>query len=266
MNKPILKVSHLMLTGALVLTGCSSAEDKREYRNAQVKVIGSQVDARAKQTSADANARAALYEAMAEVAKNAPDAADAIAVALAVSSVRDEADSNNSIVQLHREQNEALEVAKAVAPALISTVGSVAVAGYQASVNKKQSSNAALVAIADSAASADVMRSVTAMASVGLGRDNVAVQGDYTTVGNDMDSSVTTSTTTTNTITEDNSVRTVTDSNNPTTTYRTTNGTNVSLEDIEALLANGIQVTVIIDGEPVEVEQCEETLTFGGGC
>jgi hypothetical protein len=78
-----------------------------------------------------------------------------------------------------------------------------------------------------------------------------------------MDQSVTT--TTSSTSTESSSVSTVTDSYNE-TTYTTTDGTNVSLEDIEALLANGIQVTVVIDGEEVEVEQCEDSLTFGGTC
>lgn len=250
-----------------MLTACTSAQDKKEYRDAQVQVIGAQVSGRTEEGKADAAARAALYAAMAEVARNAPDSADAIAVALAVSSVKEEADSSGAIVQLHREQNEMLEVAKVVAPALINTLGTVAVAGYQSSVNKTQSDNAASVAIADSAASADVMRSVTQMATVGLGRDTVSVGGDYTTVGNDMDQSVTTSSTssTSSTTTESSSVSTVADSNNQ-TTYTTTDGTNVSLEDIEALLGAGLRVTVIIDGEEVEVTQCAETLTFGGGC
>jgi hypothetical protein len=253
----------LVLAVVVALTGCTSAQEKREYRRAQVDVINSQVEARAREGSAEATARAALYAAMAEVARNAPDSADAIAVAMAVASVQEEEDTDGAIVQLHREQNEVLEVAKAVAPALINTLGTVAVAGYQASVNKTQSDNAASVAIADSAANADVMRSVTQMATVGLGRDTLTVGGDYTTVGNDMDQSVTT--TTSSTSTESSSVSTVTDSYNE-TTYTTTDGTNVSLEDIEALLANGIQVTVVIDGEEVEVEQCEDSLTFGGTC
>jgi len=264
MNKLIAAIA-----GVTMLTACTSAQDKKEYRDAQVQVIGAQVSGRTEEGKADAAARAALYAAMAEVARNAPDSADAIAVALAVSSVKEEADSPGAIVQLHREQNEVLEVAKVVAPALINTLGTVAVAGYQASVNKTQSDNAASVAIADSAANADVMRSVTQMATVGLGRDTVSVGGDYTTVGNDMDQSVTTTTSSTNstssTNTESSSVSTVADSNNQ-TTYTTTDGTNVSLEDIEALLGAGLRVTVIIDGEEVEVTQCAETLTFGGGC
>ncbi len=260
-----------IIAAAAMLTACTSAQDRREYRDAQARVIGSQVSARTEQGKADASARAALYEAMAEVAKNSPDSADAIAVAMAVASVQEETDTDGALVQLHREQNEAIEVVKAVAPALITTVGTVAVAGYQASVNKTQSDNAAAVAIADSAANADVMRSVTQMATVGLGRDTVSVAGDYTTVGNDMDQSVTTTTSSTSTeintetSTATSSVSTVTDSNNQ-TTYTTTDGTNVDLADIEALLGAGLRVTVIIDGEEVEVTQCEETLTFGGGC
>lgn len=270
-----MKTSIIALSIGAVLAGCTSAEQKQDYRDAQVQVIGAQVSGRTEQDKANASARAALYQAMAEVARNAPDSADAIAVAMAVASVQEEEDSSGAIVQLHREQNEAIEVVKAVAPALITTVGTVAVAGYQASVNKAQSDNAALVAIADSAANADVMRSVTQMATVGLGRDTLSVGGDYTTVGNDMDQSVTTTATTSSTNTETNtttdtntetsSVSTVTDSNNE-TIYQTSEGTNVSLADIEALIANGIQVTVIIDGEEVEVTQCDDTLTFGGGC
>ena len=266
-------MKNAIIIAAVILSlgACTSSEQKQEYRNAQVQVIGAQVSGRTEQDKANASARAALYQAMAEVARNAPDSADAIAVAMAVASVQEEADSDGAIVQLHREQNEAIEVVKAVAPALITTVGTVAVAGYQASVSKNNSDNAAIVALGDSAADADIMRSVTNMASIGLGRDTLSVGGDYTTAGNDMDQSVTTSTintetnTTTDTNTETSSVSTVTDSNNQ-TTYTTTDGTNVSLEDIEALLGAGLQVTVIIDGEEVEVEQCEDTLTFGGGC
>jgi hypothetical protein len=202
---------------------------------------------------------------MAEVARNAPDSADAIAVALAISSVKEEADSSGAIVQLHREQNEAVELTKAIAPALIGAVSTVAVAGYQASVSKNNSDNAALVALGDSAADADIMRSVTDMATAGLSQSSISVGGDYTTVGNDMDQSVTTTSSTSSTTTESSSVSTVTDSYNE-TTYTTTDGTNVSLEDIEALLGAGLRVTVVIDGEEVEVTQCAETLTFGGGC
>jgi hypothetical protein len=260
-----MKKTALAVAMGIYLTGCTSAEQKQDYRDAQVQIIGAQVSGRTEEGKADAAARAALYAAMAEVARNAPDSADAIAVALAISSVKEEADSSGAIVQLHREQNEAVELTKAIAPALIGAVSTVAVAGYQASVSKNNSDNAALVALGDSAADADIMRSVTDMATAGLSQSSISVGGDYTTVGNDMDQSVTTTSSTSSTTTESSSVSTVTDSYNE-TTYTTTDGTNVSLEDIEALLGAGLRVTVVIDGEEVEVTQCAETLTFGGGC
>lgn len=259
----------VVLTWGIFLTGCTSAEQKKEYRDAQVSVISTQVDARAKESSADAAARIALYAAMAEVAKSSPSSADAIAVAMAISSVQEESTTNNPVVQLHREQNEAVELTKAIAPALLQTVGTVAVAGYQASVSKNNSDNAARVAIGDATTDADIMRSVTNMASVGLGRETISVGGDYNEAGGDIDQSVTTATsssTTTNnttTTTSEQNDMSVTDSNN---VYTTTDGTLVNMADLEALIASGIDVTVIIDGEEVPVESCDDVLTFGGGC
>ena len=261
----------IVAAAILSLGACTSTEEKAEYRDAQVKVISTQVDARAKENSADAAARIALYSAMAEVAKNSPESADAIAVALAVSSVREESDSDAPITQLHREQNEAVELTRAIAPALIGAVSTVAVAGYQASVSKNNSDNAAIVALGDSAADADIMRSVTNMASTGLARATTSIGGDYYQAGGDIDQSVSTSTaTSTSTSTQTNTTTTseqndmaLTDSNN---VYTTTDGTLVNMADLEALIASGIEVTVIIDGEEVPVESCEDGLTFGGSC
>ena len=258
-------MKHLILIPIIAMSACTSTQEKREYRRSQVEVISTQVEARSRDNSASAQARAALYEAMAEVARNAPDSADAIAVAMAISSVREESDTTGPIVQLHREQNEALEVVKAVAPALVNVVGQVGVAALNADVQKNASDNSASVAIADSAAGADIMRSVTQMATTGLSRDTVSVGGDYTTVGGDLDQS---SAQTASTVSETSTTTTTTsDSNNQTTTtYTTTDGTKVSLEDIEALIGAGLQVTVLIDDEEVEVGQCTNGgLTFGGG-
>ena len=263
----------IIAAAILSLGACTSTEQKAEYRDAQVKVISTQVDARAKENSADAAARIALYSAMAEVAKNSPESADAIAVALAVSSVKEESDSDSPVVQLHREHNEAVELTRAIAPALIGAVSTVAVAGYQASVSKNNTDNAAIVALGDSAADADIMRSVTNMASTGLARatTSTSIGGDYYQAGGDIDQSVSTSTTTsTTTSTQTNTTTTseqndmsVTDSNN---VYTTSEGTLVNMADLEALIASGIEVTVIIDGEEVPVESCDDELTFGGGC
>lgn len=278
----------------LVLSGCTSQEEKRDYRQAQVDMVQVQVNQKTQQGIADSQARLALYEAMAKVAETSPDSADAIAVALAVSSVREEANQDQGpIVQLQREENEALQVVKAVAPALITTIGTVGVAAIQAEVNKTQSDNAAAVAIADAATDADIMRSVTSMASTGLQNGGMDVGGDYYAAGNDIDQSMTTTTTNTetNTSTETN---TMTETSNESTTensyntsdsyndasdnssntststsYQSADGSLLSYDDIVALLGAGLRVQVIIDGEPVEVDQaaCADGsagLSFGG--
>ena len=259
----------IVLTLGPLVTGCTSAAEKKEYRDAQVQVIDVQVEARAKESSADAAARIALYAAMAEVARTSPSSADAIAVAMAISSVKEESAPTAGIVQLRPEQNEALELAKAITPSLIQTVGTVAVAGYQASVSKNNSDNAALVALGESGKDADIMRSVTSMNAAAYGSQRgISVSGDYNEAGGNIDQSTSatqnteTTTTTTTTTSEQNDMST-TDSNN---VYTTADGSNVSIADIEALIANGIQVTVIIDGEEVQVSQCDDVLTFGGSC
>lgn len=279
------QVSRFFLTIAviailiLVLAGCTSQEEKREYRKAQVSMVQTQVSAKTQQDIADATARTALYEAMARVAAASPDNADAIAVALAVSSVREETKDSQPIVQLQREENEALAVVKAVAPSLLTTIGTVGVAAIQGEVNKTQSDNAAAVSIAQAATEASVMENVTNMATAGLlnAGSRVTTGGDYM-IADNIDQSVTTTSTSTESYSESNSStisttetndsynQVTTDSNN---VYESTNGSLLSFGDIEALLASGMRVTIIIEGEEVEVEQaeCEDGstgLTFGG--
>ena len=264
----------------LVLAGCTSQEEKREYRQAQVSMVQTQVSAKTQQDIADATARTALYEAMARVAASSPDNADAIAVALAVSSVREETKDSQQIVQLQREENETLAVVKAVAPALLTTLGTVGVAAIQGEVNKTQSDNAAAVSIAQAATEASVMENVTSMATAGLlnAGSRVTTGGDYM-IADNIDQSVTTTSASTESYSESNSSTTSTtetnDSYNQVTTdsnnvYESTTGSLLSFGDIEALLASGMRVTVVIEGQEVEVEQAEcpdgsTGLTFGGG-
>ena len=264
----------LILIPIIVLSACTSTEEKRDYRKAQVDVISTQVEARSRENSAEAAARASLYEAMAEVAKNSPDSADAIAVAMAVSSVREESNTTGPVIQLHREQNEAIEVIKAITPTLVSVVGQVGVAAINADVAKTQSRNNASVQINDSQQDARIVEAVAGLGVAAGSQMGTSVGGDYYVAGGNVDQSTQSSTATaTTTNTETNTTtntNTNTDSNNVTEAvtneYVTTDGTKVSLEDIQALLANNLTVTVLIDGEPVEVEQCEDSggFTFGG--
>ena len=334
----------------LVLAGCTGQKERQAHRDGQVKIIETQVDARTQQTIADSQARIALYEAMARVAQSSPDNADAIAVALAVSSAREEDDQGDApLVQLQRQENEAIELAKVIAPAMINTLGTVGVAALQADVNKAQSNNAARVAIADSASDADIMRSVTSMAQIGLSQASTQVGGDYY-VSDQIDQSVTSSvssvssettqdsynntetnsatsqdsyntetnstttqdsynntetnstnnqdsyntetssTTTQDSYNTDTSSSTTQDSYNNTETsstttqdtyntetvstiqeyYQTSTGDSITFEELRDLVLQGLNFTIIIDGEEVEVTPAdcpngEPGLTFGAG-
>lgn len=205
-------------------------------------------------------------QAAAIVAAN-PESADAFAVAMAVSVVTNNNESDAPVVTLQRESNEALEVVKAVAPSLISVLGTVGTVALNADVAKTQSRNNAAVQINDSQQDARIVEAVAGLGVAASSQVGTSVGGDYYVTGGNVDQSTQTSTATSSTTSNETTTTTTTntDSNNV-TEYVTTDGTKVSLADIQALLANNLEVTVLIDGEAVEVEQCEDDgLTFGGG-
>lgn len=259
----------------LILAGCTSQEARQAHQDGQVEIIRTQVDARTQQRIADATARTALYEAMARVAQTNPESSDAIAVALAVSSVREEEGGEvGPLVQLQAQRNEAVELAKAIAPALITTAGTLGVAAIQGETNRAASANARDIAIADSAADADIMRSVTGMATAGLANAGTAIGGDYYVAGGGINQSVTT--TNTSTTTETNTSTNITDSYNPSSdtyttsntynqqTYQTASGDSITYEELRDLVLQGLNFTVIIDGEEVTVEPADDSVCPGG--
>lgn len=218
----------------LVLTGCTSAEQKREYRNAQVEMVRTQVQSREQIALQREQAQAKMWEAAAEIVKANPESAPAFAVVMGVRVANGEEQKDAPLVSLQREENEALSVVKAVAPALVTTLGTVGVAAIQADVNKTQSNNAARVAIADAATDADIMRSVTGMAEIGLARATTQVSGDYY-VAETLDQSLTQTMTETNTVTDaSTSTTTNTETNTSTRTSdsnNTTSGDSISTYD-----------------------------------
>ena len=262
-----------LLLISLLLVGCTSVEEKREYRQAQVDMVKTQQQSREAIALQREQAQAQMWAAAAEIVKANPESADAFAVVMGVRVASEDDQDDAPLVTLQREENEALAVVKAVAPALITTLGTVGVAALQADVNKTQSDNAAMVAIADSATDADIMRSVTNMASTGLANAGVDVGGDYM-IADNIDQSVTNTETNTQTMTEtttttETSTVTETSDSYNQATYETPDGTFYNADDLLALIASGIRVTVLVDGEEVEAEQanCPDGspgLTFGG--
>ena len=225
----------LSTISAVLLFGCASTEEKAQHNQAQIDIVRVQRDAQRDERVADADAKKALYEALAQVAKANPDQAGAVTVALAVQGITEESSSATPIVQLQRQENTALEVAKVVLPSAVNLATGLGVAAINANVAKTQSDNAARVQINDAQQDANIVNAVA-----GLG--SAAVQNAGTSISVSDNGYVNTGT-----YTEDNStVNTTTDSGNTTTTesnnwydsYNTTTSTApVSYEGQEFTLA-----------------------------
>jgi hypothetical protein len=258
-------MKHLLLLPLFVLGACTSVEDKTAYRQAQIDMVRQQQQSRETIATQREQAEAEKWKHAAAIVAANPESADAFAVAMAVSVVTNNNEADAPVVTLQRENNEALEVVKAIAPSLINVLGTVGTVALNADVAKTQSRNNAAIQINDSQQDARIVEAVAGLGVAASSQIGTSVGGDYYVTSGNVDQSTQTSTATTTEAT----TTTNTDSNNVTEAvtneYVTTEGTNVSLEDIQALLANNLEVTVLIDGEAVEVEQCEDGgLTFGG--
>ena len=253
-------MKHLLLLPLFILGACTSVEDKAAYRQAQIDMVRQQQQSKQVIATQREQAEAEKWKHAAAIVAANPESADAFAVAMAVSVVTNNSEGDAPVVTLQRESNEALEVVKAVAPSLINVLGTVGTVALNADVAKTQSRNNAAIQINDSQQDARIVEAVAGLGVAASSQLSTSVGGDYYATGGDLDQSTVSS----------NQTTTNTDSNNVTEAvtneYITTDGTKVSLEDIQALLANNLEVTVLIDGEAVEVEQCEDDgLTFGGG-
>ena len=254
-------MKHLLLLPLFILGACTNVEDKAAYRQAQIDMVRQQQQSRQAIATQREQAEAAKWKHAADIVAANPESADAFAVAMAVSVVTQNNDSDAPVVTLQREQNEALEVVKAVAPSLIGVLGTVGTVALNADVAKTQSRNNAAIQINDSQQDARIVEAVAGLGAAASAQVGTSVGGDYYVTGGDLDQSTATATSTSTTT----STETTSDSNNV-TTYTTTDGTSVTLEDIKKLLESNLRVTVLIDDEEVEVEQCPDGgLTFGGG-
>ena len=266
-------MKYLVLTSLFILGACSGAENKAAYRQAQIDMVRQQQQSREAIATQRQAAEAAKWEHAAAIVAANPESADAFAVAMAVSVVTQNSEEDAPVVTLQRESNEALEVVKAVAPALVGVIGQVGVAALNADVAKTQSDNNAAVQVNDRQQSARIVEAVAGLGVAASNQVSTAVGGDYYVSGGDIDqsnSSVNESNNPVNNSTTDNSTTDNSNTDNAVTTssetYTTNNGDELTLEEITKLITDGIEVTVIIDGEETPVEQCEsgDALSFGG--
>jgi hypothetical protein len=263
-----------LLIAVFLLTGCSSIEEKAQHNQAQIEIVRVQRDAQRAERLSEAEAKKALFEALAAVAQANPDQAGAVTVALAIQGLGgdDNADST-PIIGLQASRNEALEWAQALAPVaggVISTVGTAIISG---NVQKRQIEATRDVQINQANQTANAIAAVADLGTAAVANVGDSIAGDYYSLtGSTIDNSTTTTTTSTaisdsyNTTdnsdnsTVDNSVST-TNNDYSTVTYE---GQEFTLPNLLSYLqgtglAYSIQIgdttyTVDGDGDPVTID------------
>ena len=201
----------------IVLTGCATKLGNTRHAQHgadQIRMIAVQREARVQEAQAQAEANAALVQALAEVAKAAPEQAGSVAVALAVIGVRgNNSDTNDApTVALQQQKNEALEWTKALAPTVGNLVSGLGVAAINANVQKNASDNNRDVMLGDQQQNARIVEAVAGLGSTAVANAGVSVGGSYYDLQDQayVDNSTTTSTDSSTTTTATTSLDTST--------------------------------------------------------
>ena len=233
------------------LVGCATETgNKRHAQHAQdqIKMVAVQREAQLKEVQADAQTNTALVEALAEISRTNPDSASAAVVALAVIGVSGQgagASGGNgtpSVVTLQRQQNEALEWTKALAPTVGGLVSGLGVAAINANVQKNASDNAARVQINDAQSDVAIVEAVAGLGTAAASSVGIQAGGDIYQIDgqSSVDQSVTETTTTTTTNTTSFSLAT-------TLNY---DGTGMTLGELISQLRNaGATYSIDLDGD-----------------
>ena len=206
----------LFLAVLVFLTGCATSKgnERHAQHNAdQIRMVAIQKEAQRDLATKQAQANAALYEALARVAESNPDHAPSVAVALAVIGVSGEQsgdDSDNRIVTLQQQQDTALEWTKALAPTVGGLINGLGIAAINANVQKNMSDNNRDIMLGDQQQNAQIVDAVAGLGTAAANSVGVSVAGDYITATDQavIDQSVTTTTSqdTTNTTTTSTAV------------------------------------------------------------
>ena len=140
----------------MLATGCASAEQrmasKADYRDSQVEAIKVQAEqATARQTN-EYLAKAEMWKALSEAISSNPDSASHFAIVMAVAAARSDDDDSGSmpVVKIREERSTtALDVVKAVTPAVMGSLTQVGVAAIAAETLRNASDNSRQVRIAE---------------------------------------------------------------------------------------------------------------------
>ena len=247
-----------LIAGAVtvaVLAGCASQKgNERHAQHAadQIRMVAVQREAAVQEAQADAESNAALVEALAEVARNSPESANAAVVALAVIGVRraGESESDTPVIALQRQQNEALEWTKALAPTVGGLVTGLGVAAINADVTKNAQDANRDIQINDANSDVAIVQAVAGLGQAAANSVGTEVGGDYYSVtdSGSIDQSVNTADSNNTTTTTETTTTTSTEvALNTTLNY---DGKGMTLSDLITQLQNaGATYSIDLDGD-----------------
>jgi hypothetical protein len=212
-------------------------------------MIAVQREAMEKEALLESQERAALYQAISNVAATNPEHSPAALVALAVIGVRGSEESTDApLVSLQRQQNDALEWTKALAPTVGGLITGVGIAAINAETQRNASDNNRDILLGDQAADTKIVQAVAGLGSVAATQTGIEVGGDYYDLQDSasVDNSTTTSTSADTTST---STTTTTTSFSLDTTLNYTGQAMTLAALIEQLQGAGATYSIDLDGD-----------------
>lgn len=150
-----MKIIALSLA-VMLATGCATADQrmasKADYRDSQVEAIKIQSEqATARQTN-EYLAKAEMWKSLSKAIESNPDSASHFAIVMAVAAARsnDDDESSAPVMSIREERSTtALDVVKAVTPAVVGSLTQVGVAAIAAETLRNASDNSRQVRIAE---------------------------------------------------------------------------------------------------------------------
>ena len=243
-----------------VITGCATEKGnvrQAEHNASQVRMIAVQREAMEKEALLESQERAALYQAISNVAATNPEHSPAALVALAVIGTRDSEESSDApLVSLQRQQNDALEWTKALAPTVGGLITGVGIAAINAETQRNASDNNRDILLGDQAADTAIVQAVAGLGSVAATQTGIEVGGNYydlqdtASVDNSTTTSTSEDTTTTSTSTDTATTSTTTTTSFSLDTTLSYAGQSMTLAAlIEQLKGAGATYSIDLDGD-----------------
>jgi hypothetical protein len=132
------------------------------------------------EAQAESATQVALVEALSRVAASNPDHAPAVTVALAVIGVRgaDAGSGDAPVLALQRQQNEALEWTKALAPTVGGLVSGLGIAAINAETQRNQSDNNREIMLGDQQQNARIVDAVAGLGTVASNNSGITAGGN----------------------------------------------------------------------------------------